>query len=866
MSYRSTTLIGAAVTLALFQQAAVAQTQTTDRSEVEEVVVTGIRGSLRESVETKRQATAIVDVISSEDMGKFPDKNAAESLSHVPGINIDRQFGQGERVSIRGTDPALNRTLLNGQTVASADWFILDSPGRTFNYTLLAPEIVSSLEVYKSPEARIDEGSIGGTVVLNTHRPLNLPSGTLRTSLDYAYNDRAKEGKPNYSALYSWKNDADTFGVIITGLQSEEELERHGIETFSYPTAGRDRFPVPASVVPDRSAVFPNAINSALFQQNRKRTSGTLGLQVKPSDSFELNLTGLYVKAEYDNYNQSRYAFFGHDTSAPNMTRATVSNGLITSASFSDGLTLLDAISRRSEVETYAVDLKVDWRGDGWAGSATIGTTEADGGTQQQYFLEYEGRGAFSYDIGKERASVTFANDPANPASMPGIGFGQSRQQPTHDEEQYVQVDFTRDLSWGPINQWLFGVKYREHQTEQQSRLGNIAGSALAGLGLSQFAGGLTPGNMLDGADANSGLDRWMTVNRAALENFVAGAPLVNPLTTPVTPLGVGQLTLFPNGMFDVEEEITSAYTQFNFTGQGFRGNLGLRYVMTDQSSAGFTGVGNGVFLPNSFSKDYNDWLPSFNFAMDVADDVVVRLSASRSMARANFASLASFVELDNTTNSGNGGNPNLDPYRASNFDLSAEWYLGNEGLLAVTLFYKDVRSFIVGQSSPEQHLDTNSGQMETFDVTRPRNGSGGEIQGSELTYQTSLWGDFGLQANYTYADGSTDEGLQLPFSSKHTINLTPYFDNGTVNARLTYGWRSKYFREIGRNGVAVTTDEYAQLDAAFGWRLTNNIELTAQILNMLDETHYEYAGEESRLLNLYKNGRRYFAGVRFSL
>jgi iron complex outermembrane recepter protein len=107
---------------------------------------------------------------------------------------------------------------------------------------------------------------------------------------------------------------------------------------------------------------------------------------------------------------------------------------------------------------------------------------------------------------------------------------------------------------------------------------------------------------------------------------------------------------------------------------------------------------------------------------------------------------------------------------------------------------------------------------------------------------------------------------LQLPFSSKHTINLTPYYDNGTINARLTYGWRSKYFREIGRNGVAVTTDEYAQLDAAFGWRLTDNIELTAQILNMLDETHYEYAGEESRLLNLYKNGRRYFAGVRFSL
>jgi iron complex outermembrane receptor protein len=854
MSRQSKALISAAVALALFKQAAPAH--AADES-IEEVIVSGIRGSLREAAQTKREATAIVDVISAEDMGKFPDKNAAESLSHVPGVNIDRQFGQGERVSIRGTDPALNRTLLNGQTVASADWFILDSPGRTFNYTLLAPEIVDRLEVFKSPEASMDEGSIGGTVVLRTRKPLDLPSNTLRTSLDYAYNDRAEDGAPNYSALYSFKNGADTFGVVVSALYSEEQLERHGLEFFSYPTAGSAGFS--PAIVPDQSAVLPNAINSALFTQERTRTSGTIGLQLRPSDSFELNLTGVYVEAEYDNYNQSRYAFGG--ASGGNLTSATVRDGVVTNASFSSGVTQLDAISRKSEVEVYTVDLRADWRGEGWTGSATIGTTEADGGTQNQYFIEWLDRGGFSYEIGKERASVTFANDPSNPANLSEVSFAQFRQQPTHDEEQYVQADFGRDLSWGLVKQWRAGVKYREHQTNQDALIAGVPAAAIPGL--SQFNGGSTPGNMLSGIDANGGLENWLQANRGAVDNFIRNAPRINPFNGQ----SIGFAVAFPNAAFNVEEEISSAYTQFDFSGQDFRGNVGLRYVKTDQLSTGSTAQGGGGnFVPNRFTKDYNDWLPAFNVAFDVTDDVIVRMSASRSVARANFSDLASFLELNDTLNSGNGGNPNLDPYRASNFDVSGEWYMSQDGLLSVALFYKDVRSFIVQQSGPEQQFNILTGRIEQYDIRRPRNGTGGEIQGLEVGYQNTLWGNFGVQMNYTYADGSTDEGLQIPFSSKHTVNLTPFYDDGRLNARLTYGWRSKYFREIGRNGVAITNDEYASLDASFGWRLTDNIELTAQLLNILDETHYEYAGDESRPLNIYKHGRRYFAGVRFSM
>jgi iron complex outermembrane recepter protein len=459
---------------------------------------------------------------------------------------------------------------------------------------------------------------------------------------------------------------------------------------------------------------------------------------------------------------------------------------------------------------------------------------------------------------------VSFDNDPLNPASLPGIGFGQSRQQPTSDEENYLQADLARELEWGPIQRLRVGLKYRNHDTGQEARLANINPTAFAGQNLGAFAGSNTPGGFLDGIDSNSGVQEWLTVNRGALSGFVQGAPLRNPFTLADVS---GSLPEFPAAAFSVEEDITSAYTQFDFDGEGFRGNVGLRFARTEQTRAGATAQGApGNFIANSIDKSYNDWLPSLNFAFDVMDDVVVRLSASRTMARANFSDLASFLELLDTVNSGSGGNPDLDPYRASNFDVSTEWYLPDDGLLAVTFFYKDIRSFIVRQAADEQQFNILTGQVETYSITRPRNGAGGEIRGSELTYQNNLWGSFGVQANYTYADGSTDEGLEIPFSSKHTVNLTPYYDDGRLSARLTYGWRSKYFREIGRNGVAVTNDEYTQLDAAIGFRVTDNFEITAQGLNLLDETQYAYAGDESRPLSIYKNGRRYFAGVRFSL
>lgn len=818
--------------------------------ELDTVVVMGIRASLQKSLETKRQSDSIIEAITAEDIGKFPDKNVAESLSHVPGVTVDRNFGQGEQVSIRGTDSALNRTLLNGQTIASADWQILDGPGRSFNYTLLSPELVGRLEVYKTPEARIDEGSIGGTVILHTRRPLDLPGNTFNGSLGYAYNDRAGEGDPSASGLYSWKNPEETFGVLFSALYSKDQLQREGIEVFRYPTVASTDVVggFPTLTGADRNAAFPDAVNAALFSQERTRKSVSVGLQIRPSDRFELNLTGLYIEGKYNNYNQSRYAF--NNACSTCATSATVNNGVVTDATFDDGgLTLLDAIDREAKIKTYSLDLRADWYDDRWQASAQLGTTKADGGTQHQNFLEFESLGGYRYHIGDASASVDFSRNPADPATMTNIGFAQLRQQPTHDEEQYLQGDFSLDVDWGMANKLQFGAKYRDHQTGQEDRIAVVGG--LAGLSLADFFGGTTPDDYLAGIDAGGGLTGWATADRDALRAFLGAVP------------ENGAYAPFPQGTFDVEEKISSAYAQLNFGGELVRGNLGLRYVHTDQTSVGQTVTPAGLF-PNRFEKTYDDWLPSLNMAMDLDQDVVLRLAASRTLSRANFDDLSSYIALRDTVNTGSGGNPNLDPYRSNNYDVSAEWYFDEASLLAATVFYKDIRTFIVNQTAQEQQFNITDGQFETYDITRPRNGDGGKLYGLELAFQHNWASGFGLQANYTYSDGGTSDGLEVPFNSKNTVNLIPFYEKGRFSARVAYGWRDTYFRAIGLDGVATTNDAYAQVDASIGFKLNEHVEFTLEGLNLLDETQYRYAGSEDKPLGFYRNGRRYFANVRF--
>src|SRR6185312_13148082 len=183
-------------------------------TKLEEVLVTGIRNSLRESLDTKRRTDAVVDAITAEDIGKFPDKNVADALQRIPGISVDRIWGEGRDIFVRGTDNTMNRTLMNGQNMASAYWWANDNPSRGFNYDILASELVASLEVYKSPTADMDEGSIGGLVNVRTRRPMELKSFTIQASAEALHSVLGSKTDPQASGLFSWHDDDRRFGAL----------------------------------------------------------------------------------------------------------------------------------------------------------------------------------------------------------------------------------------------------------------------------------------------------------------------------------------------------------------------------------------------------------------------------------------------------------------------------------------------------------------------------------------------------------------------------------------------------------------------------------------------------------------------------
>ncbi len=850
--------------------------------DMEVIEVRGIRGSLKENINAKRFSDSVVDVITSEDIGKFPDKNVAESLSRITGVGVSREFGEGEKITIRGSGPTKNRTLLNGQSVATADWFILDNPSRGFNFTLLPSSLVKSLEVHKTPEARIDEGSIGGTVIMNTRKPLELDANHVSLSLQGQYSETSEETDPQIDGLYSWKNDDESFGVLISLIKQDRTVQREGLEILGWTPAD------------ENGMRAPKDIGNPIFIQDRERETVFASFQYAPTNDLDFTLNILDSEMEANNAN-ANLLIRPQNNLGDLVNTSADGNDIYAGEVLSGGSYEWDFINRESKTETKSYDLEMNYKGESYTIHAQVGRTEAEGGTYNEAswsFIPNVDSG-YSFDL-SGKPEVNIGVDPLD-GSKWSQNWTWGGNKPTEDEETYAQLDVTFDVDYGAFHSIQAGVKYRDHDRSQGRQAYSWHGPdtlpenvdadwpvylgwifeqcpTLADCGQSSgshsVAGDVVSGNVVDQLKGDR--SKFMELAFDGYGDVPADYAVSDVL---------GEI-------WDINETILAFYAQGNFSGDDFRGNVGVRVVQTDQEASsynfssdswGFNTVDRDWLAPEYLEwvtedRDYTEVLPSFNIAFDLADDQLLRFGAARVMARPNFSDLAP-VETTGALNVefpvGTAGNPNLDPEIANQFDIAWEWYFDDAAILSATYFYKDIKSYRTSGTFEKPFYDQENEQWVDVTLTRPDNGLGGTTEGIELGYQQGF-GNFGLAANYTYTDADSDqereEGVAgsglVEGASEHMYNVTAYYEDDMIGARLMYNYRTEWFKGVHWTGAEAYNDDYGQLDFSSSYQFSENLSFVFEAVNITDEEVTEFDGDPSRLMSEYQNGRRYVAGV----
>ena len=830
---------------ASFSSSSLAQGAQTD--EVEVIQVRGIRGSVVKSINAKRYANSIVDAVSSEDIGKFPDQNVAESLQRITGVSMSRNFGEGERISIRGTSENQNRTLLNGQAVGSADWWVDSSASRGFNYTMLPSEIVSGLEVYKSPEADIDEGSIGGTVIVKTRKPLDLDANKIAGSVIMQHSEVSGETDPQLAGLYSWKNDEESIGALVSVFRQERNLRRDGIEAWSW--THRDETLEDGTVV--ENVYTPGGGGSAMFTQARVRTGFNFTLQYRPSDNMDVTFNALNSTLEANNANQNFLWLPGYGGSKY-QSLDIVDHAKVgkfaqagTLGLSPDGNNILDETKiRNSKLKTNSYDLKLVHDGEIWKSSYHIGVTEGSGGTQTDRSVGWEGNAVHSYNAQNvESIETSYAKDPADGKHW-NLGFLRYDSNDALDKEYYGQTDFERAIDVAVFSKIKMGVKYRDHKRENVRLRSQTRTDLHWSLADYSFE---APSDFLSGIGTSGTLKNYAMTDLA--KTRAAGDALS------------WQYDYLYDSNFAITEKILASYIKADIDADGMRGNLGVRLVETKQTTGAYVGPADAKVWQEE-NKSYFDILPSINLAVDIEEDMILRFSAARVMTRPDYAAMTNATTYNTETRVGTGGNSNIDPYRATQFDVGYEWYFSDAGIFSSALFYKDLQSTL-GENT----------QTETFDnveieISRPINGPAGTLKGIELGYQTELAEGFGIAANYTFVDGESKDlegnDILIPGISEHTFNFSTYYENETYSGRISYNYRTGY--DTGRAWPGYQ-DAYGQIDASFNYNINENITAVFDVINLTDEHTFSYQeeGVKQALTGVYKDGRRFMAGLRFS-
>ncbi|MGO2366238.1 MAG: TonB-dependent receptor [Pseudoalteromonas sp.] len=896
------------------------EAQAVQDSDLEVIEVRGIRSSTAENLAIKRLSAATVDAITAEDIGKFPDKNVADSLQRVSGVLIDRNGGEGSRVSIRGTSPDWTLTQLNGNYIASSGAGV---PTRSFNYTLLPSSMISSVEVYKSAEARIDEGGIGGTVILHTRKPLDMEANSGAISLEATYDDVSEDIKPQLNVLYSWKNSDENFAMLagftrqdktVTSITNNASHWRFHSDTVE----GAER---PAIVDQATGEVYnnvwaPRAMSAGNSTEDRVRDGYQVAIQWMPTDNLDLNLNYFGAKLDYNSSSQSVFFAEWNDNHNPYygvvldgdtvVAYGNADNGLLNEnnwgdADVNDGVAVrrgllspqLTGLERVGESKSDTFDFEAKYYAQQFTATLKLGHTEAKGGTGRETYANIDARqgsvnswlwstvgGKPNYEVSTDLSS--------DKQAYQYYDWFDSYSSENKDTEDYVQADLQFDVDTGIFTTLYVGAKYRNHEikgikndfrwddgiSDNGGYRGYLSGNEwFHNPDFHPDAESLVSDTIVDNSAGNTGAFNFLAFDFASLDKYLHK----NFTQTVVPSLG---------GTYTLEENIWSLYAQSNFEWQEFRGNLGVRYVNTELSTLTYDdviGQDDEDTEPNERSSDDGEWLPSLNLAWDMNDNLVMRFAAARAMSRVSYSDLSQAESYgppvninspDSWTGRGTGTSVNtgLDPMLSDQVDLGIEWYYADGSALGATLFNKDISNLPISSLEiVQREHDCCNGPIEVEMNTKVGGGEA-ESTGVELFFQHSFESGFGLLANYTFTDTSTSEvtsegiktAAEIPGTAKHQYNLSVYFENDDFSVRASYNWKDDRANGIHK-GYNMYTKDYGQLDLNAAYNLTEQLSLTASVVNLTEEVEEGYWKQENRFTYNEYTGRRFYLGANYN-
>ena len=854
------------------------------------IIVSGYRASLESAIAEKREKDQIIESVSSEDIGKLPDASIGESIARLPGLTSQRISGRAGYISVRGFGPDFSSTLLNGRQQTSTN----DNRGIEFDQ--YPSEIVSSVDVYKSPSADLIGQGLVGTIDIRTIRPLEKGEQVIAFGARGVYADLGKLNSGSddlgYRVFGTYVDQflGDTVGLALSVAYSEEPYQTEEFEAWGYADG------------PDGDKIV-GGVKPFVTSSNLKRLGINGTVQYEASPSTMLTLDGFYSDFDDTNIKRGIEIPLAWSGAALSPTGLESTDGVITGGTFSGVEAVVNNHNYVRKAKLYSGGLNVEHEGeDGWNVNADISFSRTD---RNELILESNagtapggGTGATDTLTFRSTPSGTFFTDQVLDYSDPtliqltdplgwgggapgGRQHGYYNDRIVEDELWQFQADIEKELDGGFLSSVQAGFDYvtRSKSLVPDEYFLQLSGNRLQAQVPSQYL--LSPTNL----------------------DYLGLGPMVS--YNPLDLLEGGEYVIVPNTAedvlfktFSIDEDIITFFVQGNiesdFGNALLTGNFGVQAIHTDQSSTGFvnTGAAQGI-IERTIGDNYWDILPSLNLSLRFDSDFVIRFAAAREIQRprlddmrVNFSYGVDPVERIVT---GSGGNPSLRPYRATAFDLNFEKYFGNKGYLAAQLFYKKLHNYIYTAEFPFDYSSypvVDPGYAFSYQgrISAPINGDGGEIYGIEAagtlpfeTFVSALEG-FGVTGGVSYTKSKIQPDPNTPASdipgySRWVANGTAYFEKGGFSVRGSMRYRSTFlgdFSGFGANRVRRRAKAETIIDAQIGYDFQSDsalegLSLFIQGFNLTNEPFVAInPGEPLQVMNYQNYGRRFMGGFTY--